>query len=75
MSRYNHPVYGPERPAAALAAINELAAAEAVMTGWSDYDTPTMCRRRDVAKDNRACYSEYGTSFDEQARKEQESMK
>jgi hypothetical protein len=67
-TRYNHPVYGPERPAAAQAAINELAAAESVLTGWSDYDTAPMRARYNKAREDRACYSEYGTSFDDHAK-------
>lgn len=64
---YQHPVFGPDRQSAALAAINELAATESVMTGWPDYDTAAMVQRRNTARDNRSYYSEYGSSFDEHA--------
>ena len=68
MSSYSHPVFGPERRAAALAAISELAAATAPLTGYSDYDTPTMRARYVAARDAREHYSEYGTSFDAHAK-------
>jgi len=67
MSRYEHPVFGPDRRAAALDAINELAASGAPLTGYSDYDTLAMRTRHEAAKEARAHYMEYGTSYDEHA--------
>jgi hypothetical protein len=57
------PVFGPGRPDAAVAAIRELSAAEAQMTGWADYDTQAMSVRLALARLVRAQYSQYGDSF------------
>ncbi len=55
------PVFGPNRPAAARAAITELAAAQAYRADnpWSD----RAARRLRAAKLNRDQYTEYGDTF------------
>lgn len=58
-----HPVFGPGRPAAAAAAIAELAEAEGLLTGWSDYDSPRITRRYKEAVTARAHYPDYGDTF------------
>jgi len=70
MSRYSHPVYGPDRHNAAMSAIAELANAKAAVKdhchGWSDYDSPEVRERHRKALAIRQMYSGYGESFDAQ---------
>lgn len=58
-----HPVFGPNRPMAARAALRELRDAQENLTGWSDYDTPKMVDRYRKAREDRAHYREYGDSM------------
>lgn len=70
MSRYSHPVFGPDRYSAAMSAIAELANAKAAVKehchGWADYDSPEVRERRRRAVEVRNMYAEYGESFDAQ---------
>lgn len=78
MSSYEHPVFGPMRPSAAMSAIAELANATAAFKehchGWADYDSPTVRDRYNKAREVRAMYAEYGESYDAQYTTSNEGM-
>lgn len=59
-----HPVFGPDRPRAAVAAITELRAAEAAAAVWWPQEpTPGTAARLSRAREVRAMYGEYGDTF------------
>ena len=57
------PVFGPERPNAALAAIRELEDAQREYDSHGGFAPSSVIRRLRVARANRAQYAEYGDTF------------
>jgi hypothetical protein len=57
---FKHPVFGPERPRAARAAIRELAAAHRASHPFQSADVKARIVRAQVVRD---MYPEYGDTF------------
>jgi len=58
-----HPVFGPNRPLAAVRAITELQAARSALPDWDRPSTPAAYERYRTAMRVRAMYSEYADDF------------
>lgn len=59
----NHPVFGPDRPTAAVRAISELEDARAMLASWDHCFTPAAIERHRKAVRVRAMYAEYGDDY------------
>lgn len=58
-----HPVFGPDREGAAVAAIAELEAARAMLVSLDHCFTARAIERHRMAVQVRVMYSEYGDTF------------